>query len=69
MREPWYCNSILYLQYMYNVHTWSFYISKSIPAIRGFVDLKKNKLHEFRVSGTVLKTQLTQNFPTYAYIT
>ena len=39
-----------------------------VPALPEFWDLKKKVLCKIRVSGTVLKTQLTPNSPTCMYI-
>ena len=47
---------------------WSIYTLKRAPDICGLQDLKKPALWEIFVTGTVLKTQLTQNFPTFTYI-
>ena len=44
------------------------FIVERVPALRGCWDLEKIELRKIRVPGTVLKTQLTQKSPTYAYI-
>ena len=35
------------------------YLVQGVPALRGFRDLKKFVLREIRISGTVLKTEVT----------
>ena len=55
------------LIYLSSILLWEIRKLQRVPGLREFWDLKIT-LHEIRVSGTVLKTQLTQKSPTWAYI-